>query len=374
MSTVSYFTEDYGVRGHNAVALEDSIMQKGKQVTANSKILEGFVSPFNATVAERLINAQFTVAGKTSMNEFGIPSLLNGQTEVLGAVKAVSDGAVDYALCNDIFGQYRKQAAENSCCYIHPTYGTVSRFGIIPLACSMDRIGVVCKSISDGFNLLSKIAGNDCRDGAMYPEKTYKYEISDKRIRIGIPKAVTEKDELFDENVTKTLGECFQTVNMELENFDVYKQVMYILSCAEISNNISRYDGVKFGYRTPAYRGVNELYINTRSEGFGTDVKLTALMGAMVLSQENYVPYYEKAMKVRRLIKNSLRFDNYDVIVLPCSIGNDPYENLSLYALSALVGLPSVTFKHNGHNIQLVGNVKREDLLLTAWEVCRHEL
>ena len=111
---------------------------------------------------------------------------------------------------------------------------------------------------------------------------------------------------------------------------------MYILSCAEISNNMSRYDGIKFGYRSPAFRGIHDLYIKTRSEGFGLDVKLAVMMGGMVLSQDQYIPYYEKAMKVRRLIKESLRFDAYDVIVLPCKISGDPYENLSLYALPVL--------------------------------------
>jgi aspartyl-tRNA(Asn)/glutamyl-tRNA(Gln) amidotransferase subunit A len=115
------FIADYGVTGEKAVALEDSIMLKDKPVTAGSKILEGYVSPLTATVIDRLADAGFSIAGKTTMNEFGIPTISEKQSETLGAVKAVAEGVVGYALCNDIFGTYRQQVPENSCCYIHPT-------------------------------------------------------------------------------------------------------------------------------------------------------------------------------------------------------------------------------------------------------------
>ena len=365
---MSCFITDYGVTGQDAVALEDSIMQKDRPVTAGSKILGNFISPFDATVVSRLQGSTYGIAGKTTMDEFGISSIAGTQDEVLGAVKAVADGASGYALCNDLFGRYRRQAAENGCCYIHPTYGTVSRFGLIPLASSMDQIGVVCKNLSDGFALLAKIAGKDPNDGAMFPEESYCYASANKNIRVGIPASVVQKAGASGREAVEDFAGTFQTTNIELEHFEAYKHVMYILGCAEISNNINRYDGVKFGYRAPSFRGVNDLYIKTRSECFGFDVKLSAIMGAMVLSQNHYVPYYEKAMKVRRLIKESLRFDSYDIIALPCTISENPYENLSLYALPALAGLPSVSFMHKGHGIQLIANAKNESLLLSAWE------
>ena len=367
---MSCFVADYGVTGQDAVAMEDSIMQKDKPVTAGSKILDNFMSPFDATVVSRLLGSKYDFAGKTTMDEFGIFHLAGKQSEILGAVKAVADGVSGYALCNDLFGRYRRQAAENACCYIHPTYGTVSRFGLIPLASSMDQIGVVCKNLPDGFALLTQIAGKDPHDGAMFPEEKFCYASVNKDIRIGIPKSIVQKAEAPNREAVENFAGKFQATDIELEHFEVYKQVMYILSCAEISHNINRYDGVKFGYRAPSFRGVNDLYIKTRSESFGFDVKLSAIMGAMVLSQNQYVPYYEKAMKIRRLIKESLRFDSYDIIVLPCTISEDPYENLSLYALPALAGLPVVSFMHNGHGIQLIANVKSESLLLSAWEVC----
>jgi ABC-type cobalamin/Fe3+-siderophores transport system ATPase subunit len=186
---------------------------------------------------------------------------------------------------------------------------------------------------------------------------------------LGVPRSVVEKaDEGTREAIMDFIKE-FSSTDINLEYFDLYNQVMYILSSAEISSNLSRYDGIKFGYRASGYTNIDDLYIKTRSEGFGLDAKLTAIMGAMILSKDQYGPYYEKAMKIRRLIKESVKFDTYKVIVLPCRISDDPYENLALYSLAPLAGLPSVSFSYKGHGIQLVAGVKKENLLLSTWEV-----
>ena len=116
---------------------------------------------------------------------------------------------------------------------------------------------------------------------------------------------------------------------------------------------------------------MNDLYVNTRTEAFGLETKLAAVMGAMVLSRDQYVPYYEKAMKIRRLIKNSLRFDEYDIIVLPTAISGNPYDNLALFSLAPLAGLPSISFSLRGCGIQLIANVKDENALITAWEAAK---
>lgn len=364
------FILDYNTEAINSVALEDSIMQKDKPVTAGSKILENFNSPFNATVINKLTNDKYTIAGKTTMDEFGIPGLFSKEPDqVAGAIKAVVDGAATFSLCNDVFGTYRRQAAQNNCAYIHPTYGTVSRYGLISLVSSMDQIGVVCKSLSEGFELLSQIAGNDKNDGAMFPENAYAYKKSDKVITVAIPDFIDQADKNVQEAIAE-FSSNFTSTNITLPNFDIYKQVMYILSCAEISNNISRYDGINFGHRTSDFTNLDELYVNSRTEGLGSYTKLAAIMGSMVLSQDQYTPCYEKAMKIRRLIKDYLSFDNYDIIVLPCKISEEPYENLSLYSIANLAGLPSVSFSYKGQGIQLIANVKNESSLLTAWEVC----
>ena len=363
---MSCFIKDYGLSGAGCAAIEDSIMQKGEPVTAGSKILEGFVSPITATVVDKLLSGGFKIAGRTTMDEFGIPALFDGNPDaVSGAVAAVADGKAEFALCNDLFGTYRRQAAEAGLCYIHPTYGTVSRFGLIPMASSMDQIGVVCRDMAKGFELLSLIAGKDEGDGAMFPEKTYDYSGGRTDITVGIP------DFLRDNEAVRPLAGKFVSADIGLKYFDVCRQVMYILACAEISNNINRYDGIKFGFRAPGYKGVDDLYVKTRTEGFGPETKLAAIMGSMVLSQAQYEPYYEKAMKLRRLIRDSLKFDKYDVIALPCEISGDSYENLSLYALAALAGLPSISFEYEGRGIQLIAGAKNENLLKSAWEVCK---
>jgi len=340
-----------------AVALEDSIMKKGSPAAAGSKMLENFIAPFNAAVVERLNDANIVIAGQAHMPEFGIPGI-ERQNELLGGVKAVRDNSAEFCLCNDLFGSYRRQAAENGLCYIHPTYGTVSRFGLIPLASSMDQIGVLCKNVADGFSLLSVIAGHDKNDGAMLPEKNYCYKNEGKDITINVPSNVIRYE---------SFSKKFNVADDPLEYFDAYKQTMYVLSCAEISNNISRYDGIKFGCRSENAASLESLYTKTRTEAFGIETKLTAVMGAFVLAAGQYVPYYEKAMKIRRLIKESLRFDKYDVIALPASAGGSPYDNLALYALTALAGLPSINYG----GIQLIADAKNENALLTAWEVLR---
>ena len=366
---MDYYVTDYEITDTGAVALRDDIMRKGSPATAGSKILENFISPFDATVVTRLLDNGIAISGKTKMNEFGIDRISADRPDYISeSIKVVADNAASFCLCNDVFGKSRRQAAEQGVFYIHPTYGTVSRYGLIPLVSSMDQIGVACKNLSDGFKLLSVIAGNDANDGAMFPEKNYSYEGANKNITLGVPSSVIKRANENVQNSIRGFAEKFNSVEIELDYFDAYKQTMYILCCAEISNNINRYDGIKFGYRASGYRGLNDLYVNTRTESFGLETKLAAVMGSMVLSQDQYVPYYEKAMKVRRLIKESLRFDEYDVIALPTAIGENPYENLSLFAFAPLAGLPSISFSYQGEGIQLIANAKNENALITAWE------
>jgi len=164
------------------VVLDNNIMQKEKPASAGSKILHNFFSPFNAAVVDKLDENKFPVTGRTEPDEFGIFPFGEESGEecgeknnekILDAVKELADGNAEFALCNDVFGRVRVQAAEKNFCYIHPTYGTVSRFGLIPTACSMDRIGVLCKNMRGGFELLSQIAGKDSRDGAMFLDEKY---------------------------------------------------------------------------------------------------------------------------------------------------------------------------------------------------------
>ena len=321
---------------YNAV-ISSSIMQKGHPATAGSKMLENFISPIDATVVSRLEAADVGIAGRCESDEFGASGLffedVAGQTAALtetvnGAVSCVATEKADFALCNDYTGAISRAAAAQGLYYIQPTYGTVSRYGLIPVVSSIDQIGIVCKTPDVGFKVLKIISGYDARDGVMMSDEI---------------RAAAEAEELspsFEIDI----------VALETDYSNVYTQVMQILCSAELGNNISRYDGIKYGYRAKDYNGLNELYTKSRTEAFGSDVKLAAILGAMVLSQENYTRYYDKAMRLRRLIKESLSFDEYDVIVTKCPL------------LSRLCGLPSLTTPENVY----IANVGREDILETV--------
>ena len=411
---MEYFVYKYDIgcaAGGERAALEDSIMRKGSPVAAGSKMLEGFVSPIGATAVTRLEEAGISIIGKTRMDEFGASGLFDesigdrGEGSS-GAVAAVADGAADFALSNDYTGAVGVEAAACGLYYIHPTYGTVSRYGLIPAVPSMDQIGVVCKTPEEGFRVLATIAGQDPKDGAMICEGSLLCrcgamaggEAKTAALRIGVPANVLAKIPAAPD----IAGFCknHETVEFELKYYDVCAQVMQILCCAELCNCISRYDGIKFGYRAKDYKGLRELYTKSRTQALGADAKLAALAGAMVLSQEYYVRYYDKAMRIRRLIKESLEFDRYDAIAIPALSGSGARDvqsgaqdvqsgardvqsgardmqsgahdaereihGLALRALPRLCGLPAITAPFQGGGITLIAGAGREDVLFKA--------
>jgi aspartyl-tRNA(Asn)/glutamyl-tRNA(Gln) amidotransferase subunit A len=265
-------------------------MQKGKPTTAGSKILEGFTAPFDAEVISRLDEQ----TERAALSEFGLGSPGELPSPML---------------CSDVFGHIRRQADKQGLCYIRPAYGTVSRYGLIPTAPSMDQIGVVAQTPGEGFALLEKISGCDDKDGAMLR---------------GDAQCAPE-----------TAPVAPQPGGDLVCCADICEQVLYILAYAEISSSVSRYDGIKYGRRAAGQdvRGLNSLYLKTRTEGFGSEAKLAAVVGAMVLSQAYYEKYYEKAMKIRRLIKEAVRFGEAGITEVPVESH-----------LAVLCGLPSVTF------------------------------
>ena len=309
------------------VILEESIMQKGIPATAGSKMLENFISPIGATVVTRLESAGAQIVGRADMDEFGVSGLFG--TEMLTeAVSAVANGKADFALCNDYTGATGRAAAAQGVCYIHPTYGTVSRYGLIPAVISMDQIGIICKTPAEGFKALKIIAGYDPKDGTMPSAET----------------TVNEKS-----------AKGFEFAEYESKYSGIFTQIMQILCCAEFGNNISRYDGIKYGYRAEEYRGLQELYTKSRTEAFGADVKLAAMIGAMVLSQENYTRYYDKAMRLRRLIRDELRQRDRSSGLIKLYSEKEP----ACLALSRLCGLPAVATP----GCTYIADAGREDIL-----------
>jgi len=354
--------------GQVRIFADDSIMRLNEPVTAGSKIMEGFKSPFDAAVVEKLYTKDLRIEKSLIADEFGIDDLFSENDTVLSAVSEAKADASVCVMCNDIFGKVKRQAAVNGLYYLQPTYGTVSRYGLIPTASSMDQIGIVCSDYGKGFDVLAKVAGNDSRDGVMWQEDSYRYKAYEGAVKVAVPDNVWDKN---DTSVIEELTKSLTVNHMELSYYEVYHQLLYILSSAEICNNTNRYDGVKFGYRNQSSKNLRELYFKTRSEGFTLNTKLAVIMGANVLTQDNYVPYYEKAMKIRRLIKEALIFDSYDVIALPIRNSKSKYEQSALYALTALAGLPSLTVPYGNSGIQFVANVKREDILMRIADVLK---
>ncbi len=346
------------------LVLEDSIMQKGYISAAGSKMLEGFKSPIEATVVSKLSDAGMEILGKTKPDEFSIDRVYGtAQEETMGAITAVKSGFADAALCNDIFGKMKRQAAHSGLLYLQPTYGTVSRYGLIPTASSMDTIGILVRDMNTGRQVLEAIAGCDMGDGMMYSKESYTFFPDKRNIRIGFP---VNAPKLSDESAFRSV---FRNIDFELKHFEVFSECLYILASAEICNNTNRYDGIKFGYRTPNYRTLNDLYLNSRNEGMGFDTKLASIIGSFVLSQDQYFRFYDKAMKLRRLIVESLDFESYDMIILPADCDCDSYSRLALYALTALAGLPSLAFNYKGIPVHLISKPLCENSLFGAMEV-----
>jgi len=292
------------------VVLESSIMQKGLPASAGSKMLENFIAPVDATVVLRLVEAGAEIVGRIDTSEFGISGLFGDKDLEV----RFQDLEADVVLCNDYTGSIARAAAATGLYYLHPTYGTVSRYGLIPSVCSMDQIGIVCKSPEDGFKVLEIINGYDEKDGLMNCD----YKKQD----------IEENKEIVFRGDTNKAGTCFTPCFPCL-------QVMQILCCGEFSNNINRYDGIKYGYRAKGYNGLQELYTKSRTEAFGEDVKLAAIIGAMVLYQGEEERYYDKAMKMRRIIRDSFEFDKYDVLATCCP------------TLSRMCGFPALTTPKN---------------------------
>ena len=325
--------------GYSAV-LDSSILVKGQPATAGSKMLESFIAPFDATVVERLCAADVDIVGKCETGEFGVGGLFQECEEAGRALIDIADGKVDFALCNDYTGLIAKVASTQGLFYIHPAYGSVSRYGLIQSVCSMDQIGVLCKELDVGFEILSIITEISAESTVI--KNTFLFSA---QAESNIQNTDTEPriHETKKHPLIQRLNN--QPCIHEITNYP-YLQVMQVLCSAELSNNVSRYDGIKFGYRAEGYNNLKELYTRSRTEGFGVDVKLALMIGAMVLYQGEGERVYDKAMKVRRLIRDSFDFGESGVVKV-----DDPM-------VSRLCGFMAVTMPEG----TFVSNVGCDDL------------
>ncbi len=365
------------------MAVKDNICTKGYRTTCASQMLHNFVPTYDATVIEKLKQAGAVILGKTNMDEFAMGSTT--ETSFFGVTKnpwdtnrvpggssggsaaAVAAEEAFYALGSDTGGSIRQPAGYCGIVGIKPTYGTVSRYGLIAYASSLDQIGTLGRNVSDCTASLEIISGYDPKDSTTVNKRKYTYTdalVEDvKGLRIGIPKDYLGRG--LEEEVRVSIleaAEVFRRKGAIVEEFDLSATdyavpSYYVIACAEASSNLSRYDGVKYGYRTPEYDGLQEVYEKSRSEGFGDEVKRRMMIGAYVLSSGYYDAFYNKALKVRALINQGFAkaFENYDIILGPTAPQTAPLLGVSLqdplkmylsdiYTVSVnLAGLPAIS-------------------------------
>ncbi len=389
------------------IAHKDIFCVKGHKTTCGSKMLENFISPYSSTVFEKLDNSKTIMLGKTNMDEFAMGS--SNETSFFGKVKnpinplkspggssggsaaAVKANLCAFATGTDTGGSIRQPASFCGITGIKPTYGRVSRWGMIAFASSLDQAGIFAKSALDSAIALEIISGFDEKDSTSINSKVPNLKeetISNMEHSIGVPMEIIEKIE--DVNVKNNFLESikilekngFKTKQIELPFLDYSLPSYYVIAPAECSANLSRYDGIKFGYRCDNPRDLEDLYVRTRSEGFGEEVKKRILIGTYCLSAGYFNAYYLKAQKIRAMITESFKnaFKNVSVIAMPtCSNGafelgsiQDPvkmYEQ-DIYTIPAnLAGLPAISIP-SGYTeemplgLQFIGNHLEEGKIL----------
>ena len=322
-------------KGEGNIAVDDTILVKDMPAKCGSKILEGFKPLFSAQAVTRLENKGYKISGKTHVGEFGLDlvgefSNYEKQDGTLkgAAASLVKEGSVKAALGVDQNGAPRRSAALSGIDFLKPTYGTVSRYGIISCAASGEQLGVYAPSAEGIKEIMEVISGHDEKDGTSLKNESYDYSIkpvSGKKICV-----VKELLDLTDDKTKEKIADFVEKLKkagvlVEEISFDIFKTAniaWQILSTAETCNNISRYDGVKYGHRAENYKDIDELYVNSRTEGFNLLTKTVILYGSDVLSKNRYEDCYNKSLKVRRVIKE--KFENlmkdYDAVITPvCS-------------------------------------------------------
>lgn len=394
------------------MAIKDNICTKGYITTCSSKILENFVPTYSAQAVENLIKEGVVFLGKTNMDEFAMGSTTETSAFAVtknpwdtehvpggssgGSCAAVAAGECFAALGSDTGGSIRQPSSYCGVTGIKPTYGTVSRFGLVAYASSLDQIGPIGKNAADCAALLETITSHDEKDStSMERTDTDFTSAIGKDIRgmkIGIPKEYLSDG--LDDDVRAAIEQCaayLKECGADVEYFDLGLMeytipAYYVIAAAEASSNLERFDGVKYGYRAKEYEGLHDMYKRSRSEGFGPEVKRRIMLGSFVLSSGYYDAYYLKALKVRALIKKAFddAFAKYDIILGPAAptaapkIGTSLSDPMTMYLSDIytvavnLAGLPGLTVPCSMNEkglpigVQLLGDCFREKTLFAA--------
>ncbi len=347
------------------IGIKDNMCIEGTKTTCSSKMLENFVAPYNATVIEKLNDEDLVYLGKLNMDEFAMGSSTEHSAFFIthnpwdldkvpggssgGSAAAVAADIAPWTLGSDTGGSIRQPSSLCGVVGLKPTYGLVSRYGLVAFASSLDQIGPITKDVTDSAMLLNLIAGHDEKDSTSMDLEKKDYTLSlvndVKGMKIGIPKEYL--GEGINEEVKKAVldvAKKYEEMGAIVEDcsFDVGQyatSVYYIIADAEASSNLGRFDGIRYGYRSEKYDNLKDIYRNSRTEGFGPEVKRRIMVGTYVLSSGYYDAYYKKAQKVRTVIKDaySKLFEKYDLLLTPTSpttafkIGEKTENPLEMY-------------------------------------------
>ena len=365
------------------LALKDNMNMKGSKTTASSKILENFVSPFNATVTEKLINNLVPIVGKANLDEFAMGSSNENSAfkkvhnpwdlnkvpggSSGGSAASVSACEATLALGSDTGGSIRLPASFCGIVGMKPTYGRVSRYGLIAFASSLDQIGPFARTVEDAANLLEVISGHDPKDSTSLnlPVEHYAEDLNKdiKGMKVGVIKELMSEG--LSDDVQKAMQKAIEDykklgaeiVEISLPRLKYSIGIYYILATAECSSNLARFDGVKYGYRTPDAKNLLEMYTKTRAEGFGPEVKRRIMLGTYALSSGYYDAYYKKAQQMRALVTQDFieAFKKADILISPTcpntafELGAKSSDPLAMYltdiaTISAnLAGIPGMS-------------------------------
>lgn len=387
------------VASDRKIVADDMILTKDTPTTAGSRMLDGYVSLFEAEVLSRLSNAGYALCGKANVGEFAFDVL--GETSYFGAcsedgklvassAKIVKSGDAMAAITMDVNGAPRRAAAQSGLVSVKPTYGTVSRFGTIPVACSGETVSVMAESADACAQILNTIVGHDDKDGTSLPESLCARVTAEgtQLRRVAILSSMTAG---IDGEVADKLSAARKALEAAgVEVCDVKDEVIAlsraawnVLMSAELCNNVSRYDGVKYGHRAEQFMGIDELYTNSRTEAFGALLKKAILFGSETLSTDNYMKVYDKSLRMRRVIVEAFEalFASYDAVLMPASskmaysedaLKTDPtfafVENFYT-APASITGLPAVV----SGGVQLIGKAFSEPSLLMAAKILEKE-
>lgn len=386
---MAYYITEIDKKGN--IAVDDTILVKDVPATAGSKMLENFVPLFSAEAVERVLAAGYTLSGKTAVGEFGLD--LYGETttnDICAAAKVVKEGSVKAALNVDLNGTPRRAAAIEGVTFVKPTYGTVSRYGVISCAASGEQIGVTAKDADTAAEVLTVIAGHDAKDGTSLEAEKHEYntEISAKGMKIALVKELyAAADDAVKAKIDAAAAAYkkagVEVIEVSLRIAEQIQTAWTILMSAETTNNLSRFDGVKYGYRTEKYKNIDELYVGSRTEAFGFLTKATIIYGSDVLSKGRYEDCYDKALKIRRIVVENLTelFGEFDALLTPAyskaEFEGYPVEEAfgkvfaeSLFtAPASITGMPAVVSK----GVQLVGDYFCDGKLLGLAKILEKE-